>query len=609
MRYTTFFILFLALCNTVNAVAQDTLTRLEEVLLSDTRLHRNSRSQVVTVLKDSVLINNDPLLGTLLKFNSPIYFRENGYGMVSSASFRGTTASQTAVIWNGININSQFNGQTDFNTLNTAAYDNIAVRSGGGSVLYGSGAIGGSVHLNNRFRFNSDFDNTLRLEYGSFNTRTARYSAEASSEKTSVYINVGGTSSDNDFQYSNSERFNENGDFYNISLSAGVAHWLNKDHILKFYSDHFTGERGFSGTLTAPSRSKFEDVNNRSLLEWKYLGQDFNSSLKFAYLDESYKYYENRNRESFSFGDAENYIINYDLYYKLTSALSINANIDYRYTDGKGSDVGKNSRDITAFALLLNHDLGRFFYELSARREITESYESPLLYAAGMGYAVTPFYDIHLNFSKNFRIPTYNDLFWRAGGNLELQAETSYQGELGQTLQIGKLDLGLVGYILEISNLLRWVPDASGLWRPVNTESVRNYGVELRGEFQEKINDHHHIHLNSSYAYTKTNDKNLDKELIYVPNHKATASLGYSYKDLSLFYQFLYNGRIYTSSDNNYKLPGYSLSNVGAAFTLGQRDFLKLGFEVRNIFDKYYESLPSRPMPGLSFNSSLTFNF
>ena len=84
-------------------------------------------------------------------------FKENGLGMVSSPSFRGTTAQQTAVIWNGININSQLNGQTDFNTITTRDYTSITVRSGGGSSIYGSSAIGGSIHLNNELTFKNQF--------------------------------------------------------------------------------------------------------------------------------------------------------------------------------------------------------------------------------------------------------------------------------------------------------------------------------------------------------------------------------------------------------------------------------------------------------------------
>jgi iron complex outermembrane receptor protein len=66
--------------------------------------------------------------------------------MVSSPSFRGHT-QQTAVIWNGININSQLLGQTDFNTINTRfQFDCRCWRK---APFMGQTAIGGSIHLNN----------------------------------------------------------------------------------------------------------------------------------------------------------------------------------------------------------------------------------------------------------------------------------------------------------------------------------------------------------------------------------------------------------------------------------------------------------------------------
>jgi vitamin B12 transporter len=609
MKNTLVYFFILLPVTVVSSYAQqDTLTQLDEVLLTDGRLYKNSRSQVVTVLQDSTLRESDPSLTNVLKFNSPIYFRENGYGMVSSASFRGTTATQTAVVWNGININSQLNGQTDFNTVNTSGYDNIAIRAGGGSVLYGSGAIGGSVHLNNQFKFNRKFENNLRLDYGSFDTRIARYSAAASSERTSVYINIGGTASENDFSYPGTNRFNENGDFYNLNLSAGLAHWLDERNLLKFHSDFFTGERGFSGTLTAPSRSKFEDVNSRNLVEWKGLYGDVTSSLKLAYVEENYKYFENRHREDFSYGEAQNYIANYDLSYKLGGGITLNGIIDHRTTVGEGSSVERESRNITAFALLFNHDLGRLFYELSARKEFSNVYDSPLLFSAGAGYAVTSFYELNINLSKNFRIPTYNDLFWSPGGNPDLQPETSYQAEVGNNFRFGNFDLGVTGYIIEMKDLLRWVPDRTGQWGPVNTQQVQNYGMEIRTGFNKDLQDHK-INITSTYAYTKSRDKELGKELIYVPAHKATAALGYSYKGLSLVYQFLYTGSIYTSSDNSYELDGYELSQVGVGYRPARFKFLKAGLEVRNFFNKEYQSLPSRPMPGRSIMSSLTVNF
>ena len=109
--------------------AQNDTIKLNEVVVSDVQLRDNTVSQTVLQLNDSIIHQNQPALTSLLNYNSVIYFKENGYGMVSSASFRGTTAQQTAVLWNGININSQLLGQTDFNTVTTRDFNAISVKS------------------------------------------------------------------------------------------------------------------------------------------------------------------------------------------------------------------------------------------------------------------------------------------------------------------------------------------------------------------------------------------------------------------------------------------------------------------------------------------------
>ena len=609
MRKTTLSLLLMSLLTAGSVYAQSgTVNLLDEVVLSDVRLYRNSKGQQVRVLNDSTLTENEPFLSSLLKFNTPIYFKENGYGMVSSASFRGTTASQTAVVWNGININSQFNGQTDFNTIPTGNFDNVAVRSGGGSVLYGSGAIGGSVHLNNKFRFHSGFQNRLRLEYGSFDTFSGQFKTNYSSENTNIQASVTRHSSDNDYPYLGTEKFNENGEFFNTGFSLGLAHLLNESNTLKFYSNYFDGEKALSGTLYAPSRSKYTNEESRNLLEWKRFFGQFTSSVKLAYLDETYRYYENRERENYEYGRAKTGIAKYDLKYRIKEGINLNGIIDLQHTRGEGSNVGINERNIGALALLLNHDLGRFSYELSGRKEISDRYESPLLFSVGANYVVTNFYELNLNLSKNFRIPTYNDLFWRGGGDLELNPEQSLQAEFGQNVALKGFEFSLTAYVIRISNLLRWVPDSSGLWRPRNTEKVQNHGIEARMGWHKLLGDHQ-VSLNATYAYTKTNDENLDKELIYIPRHKTTASVGYGIKRFSAYYQFLQNGSIFTSADNRYELEGYTVSNAGLNYSIGKKENFRLGVEVRNLWNSSYQSLPSRPMPGRSINGSLTFKF
>lgn len=584
------------------------ITLLDEISLSDVALKRNSRERKIQTLNDSILRNNDPALSTLLKFNTPIHLRENGYGMVASASFRGTSAQQTAVVWNGININSQFTGQTDFNTIATGNFDQVAIRPGGGSVLYGSGAIGGSIHLNNKLSFDGKFQNFAQLQAGSFDTYNALYRGKISTEKTSLQLSVSHNSSRNDYEYWDTGIFNENGDFFNTGLSASVAHWVNETNILKFHSNFFNSQRAFSGTLTAPSKSKFRDQNSRNLLEWKSLLGKMTSSLKLAYLEEHYKYYENRDREEHNFGNAGTGIIKYEFNYEIKQNLQLTAVGDLQKTRGEGSNIGVNSRSIGSAALLLQHRLGKFSYQASLRKEATENYSSPLLYGLHTSYAFSENYQLRFSHSKNFRIPGFNDLYWYAGGNLELDPETSTQWELGQTYKFKNFEFDLAAFLIDVENLLRWVPGRDGLWRPENTAKVQNKGLEASLSWQKQIKNHQ-FSFSSNYAYTLSEDEQSGLQLIYTPMHKLGASAGYSFKRFSMFYQFMHTGEVFISSDNNYSLPAFQVSNLGLAYSLGKNEQWQFQLQLRNLFDAEYMNMPARPMPGRHFNSSISFKF
>ena len=159
------FAFFVLMCQLISA-QNDSITKLKEVIVSDRTLYSSNKSQSIQILNDSVINKNQSSLSNLLNYNSVLYFKEYGRGMLSTVSFRGTTASQTAVIWNGINVNSQLNGSADFNTFTAPDFNNISIKAGGGSVSYGSGAIGGTVHLSNDLVFKNKFENDLRLDYG-----------------------------------------------------------------------------------------------------------------------------------------------------------------------------------------------------------------------------------------------------------------------------------------------------------------------------------------------------------------------------------------------------------------------------------------------------------
>ena len=105
-------------------------------------------------------------------------------------------------------------------------------------------------------------------------------------------------------------------------------------------------------------------------------------------------------------------------------------------------------------------------------------------------------------------------------------------------------------------------------------------------------------------------DKN-DKQLFYVPYHKLTAAFSHSYKRFTSYYQFMFIGEVFTTSDNDPKniLSDYNVSNLGMDYNFSKKDVCKIGFKVANLWNEKYESLPSRLMPGRNLTLYLTLNY
>src|ERR1700750_995263 len=157
----------LLLCSSYGSFLFGQEKAVDTIYIFDNQMSKVKLFHPVRTITQKDIEKNSTNLSELLRYQSSIYIKENGRGAVSSPSFRGTTAQQTAFVWNGININSSFLGQGDVNNIPLFGYDQIDVKAGGGSVVYGSGAIGGSIHLNNILDFNRGFKGSVFSEVAS----------------------------------------------------------------------------------------------------------------------------------------------------------------------------------------------------------------------------------------------------------------------------------------------------------------------------------------------------------------------------------------------------------------------------------------------------------
>ena len=589
----------------------DSITKLKEVVVSDTNLENFANTQSLQRLNDSIISKNQSSLTSLLNYNTVVYFKENGLGMTSSPSFRGTTAQQTAVVWNGININSQLLGQTNFNTISTRGFSSIDVKAGGGSVVYGSGAIGGTIHLNNDLKFKDSFKNDFQIYYGDFNTLSAIYGITVATKKWSFDASFTRNSSDNDYKFVGQDQKNANGQYYNNSLDVAFGYKINAKNSIKFYSQIYDDEHHFSLTSVNATKTKYQDYNTRNLLTWSSRFHAFDSNLKLAYITEHYNYFEDIDREGFTSGGVKSFIGKYDLDYTLSSKIKISTALDYTQNNGIGSEIGSESREIGGLSLLWKQQLTeKWNYEMSGRKEISDAYESPVLFSVGSRYNFFDWYQLKLNFSRNYRVPTFNDLYWVGSGNPDLKPENSYQGEIGNQFSYKKFRLTLTAYGMKISDMIRWLPNNTGNWSPLNTDKVSIYGAEALLGWHKKSRNHS-FDFSGTYAYTVSLDDATNKQLFYVPYHKLTSSISYSYKKFGSYVQLLYTGEVFTTSDNNpkYILDDYAISNLGVDYNFSKKNVFKIGFKVANLWNENYETLPNRFMPGRNLTLYLNLNY
>jgi iron complex outermembrane receptor protein len=605
-------LLFLGLLFGSIAQAQtstDSIQHLDEIVLSDVKLKRYANGYKLTVLGDSILRKNRTSLTDVLRYNSSIYFKENGYGMVSSASFRGTNAAQTAVIWNGININSQLNGQADFNTISSSNYNNISIRSGGGSVQYGSGAIGGTVHLSNDFDFETHSDYRAQLGYGSFNTKNANVHMSFGTGVWSGSFGMALVDSDNDYKFLGTDRRNDNGAFNNLDLNFNLGYVLSDTDVLKLYHQNFRSDREFSSTLLAPSNSKYESEDYRSMIEWAHVEENYTSSLKTVHLLEQFHYFENRDVDSASEGQANTWLIKHHYKRDFSKRLALSVITDYSYISAEGNSFANPKRNAFSATAILNHrPTAKLQYNINMRKDVISDFKSPFVFSGDLSYQLFKPYLLKFNASKNFRVPTFNDLYWNPGGNLNLNPEESYQLDLGHELAFENINFKLNTFYIETSDLIQWRPNAtSGYWNPVNVANAKHYGLEAELGITKTF-ENHILLLSTSYSYTETEDIEKNQRLFYVPVHKANASLSYNYKSFTAFYQHLYNGEVVIIGDT---LDGFDVGNLGISYTINTKKKLSYiaDFRINNIYNTYYENVALRPMPNRNFNMNLTLKF
>ena len=87
----------------------DSALKLQPVFIKSLRLNNlNNASIIQSISAPELLSRQGNSMAEVLQENTPVFIRNYGYGGLATASFRGSNAYHTPVIWNGINIQNYY---------------------------------------------------------------------------------------------------------------------------------------------------------------------------------------------------------------------------------------------------------------------------------------------------------------------------------------------------------------------------------------------------------------------------------------------------------------------------------------------------------------------
>ena len=621
--------------------AQDTIT-LKIVEVTAERERVEAVKPLVMRKLDTIVLKakSTATLSELLIQHSPVFIKTYGPGGVSTASFRGTTASHTLVLWNGFQLNAPTLGQVDFSTIPVFLIDDVSLNWGSGTSS-NSGGLGGTVNIDNSNHFGDGLLLDVKRTFGSFSTFGSYYTIGYYGKKVSVRVKTYRNSSENDFLYYNNAVLDtnrwmkqRNADFVDYGVMPEVSFML-KNSIISISSWNQWNDRNLPPIMTNVSNRNFEewtkDNFSRNFVSFKTFWNTGNLQLKSAAFIENQRYFlEVRNPDTYDFVTGINsinkalvlhQIANLEQQLYKTWTLKAKLQWDNERVNSNNYEGQKQRNVISAYAAVNGEPFKMANLNLTARYDWTDGKPMGLFPTATFSYQL-PFFKVlsfTLGYSHNYRNPSLNDLYWYPGGNPDLLPENGRTGDLAIKVNVQsgpfKLDLRTGGYLSKVRNWIQWKPSFYRYWVPENVALVFARGIETHLDVSF-VKDDWKLSLSGNYVYTVTTDESESavaqgvngKQLIYIPQHHGNLFFNVHWKTWSMNYTMEVTGRRSTSyaDEESFPLLPYTLHHIA----LGKQ-FEQFYIELRcnNFTNQDYQNVIWRAMPGRSFELMLNYHF
>ena len=606
----------------------DTTIFLNEVNINSNIRHNFSTGNKLQSLPSKTIqaYQNTNLLN-ILSDHSMVNIKSYGVSGLSNISLRGSQTNQTAILWNGINLQDPLNGSVNPALFPIGLIDEIEIQYGGSGALYGSGAVGGVIMMNKILDFNTGFGIDVLAGIGSFSNFQGQMKIRYGGAKYSGSLIYYHSQGENDFPYVNTQAFvhpnvkQENAASKFDGISQDNSFILNENQKINTHLWYQKSYREIAPNMTITDAHQFQnDEALRFSGDWIKYGKKTSLMARIGLIHSNIDYNDPTiNLQAIH--QSTSIITQFESNIQLNKLHLINWGFNNRFDMGK-SDYFPDHANRNTLAIFLSYKLQLLKKKLhivaSIRDELIEGIFGSPTPSLGIDYNPINYLSIKGKVSRNYRSPTFNDLYWQGGfahGNPDLLPESGWSQEIGIEIKPSKKiyrpSFQLTAFNSRINNLIVWIPE-DNIWSPVNQKKVWSRGLEIQ-QFNEIAMTNFNTGLNLYYTYnpsTLESGNNAGKQLLYQPINQAKAKYYFSYKlwTLNIIYQWF--DERFINEDNSKSLDSYQLINLGIYGDIHiKKHLFVLQFRVNNIFNEVYQSVENYAFPLRNFQFSIQYKF
>ncbi|MBK9014950.1 MAG: TonB-dependent receptor plug domain-containing protein [Saprospiraceae bacterium] len=551
-----------------------------------------------------------------LQNQTGIYLKSYGSGSLATTSIRGASSSQTAVLWNGFQVQSPMLGLLDWSLLPASFSDEISLQHGGNSAVWGSGAIGGAVLMENRPDFDTKKQVKMSTGIGSFGWWSGEATAKFANKKWATATRIFYQKAKNDFIFEPSPGLPDKHQTNAAQWQGGLLqefYWRPSGKQQLGWQTWL--QRAFREipptTTQTRSEANQSDEVLRTALNWK-LNYGRNSiQVRSALFREAIRYLDGQiglNAPSHfwtSISEAE-----WQRYFSDKITLQIAGNQTFTKAFIKNYQSAAERRQSAVFASL-RLTQGQWSAQLDGRCELVDGKLVPITPSFGLDRNVQNWLKIGAKIGRNYRLPTLNDLHWIPGGNPDLLAESGWSEELNVHFSWKKKQSGISFstsiFNRTIENWLRWHPtEVQPFWSASNIAEVWSRGVENRLHWALQ-HGKWHFKMDAGYDYTRSTNQKVIKipktevgqQLDYVPENQGFVAGEIQLNGLGFSYRHHFTGSVRTDLGS---LPRFQIGTVLIDFEQPIGGWpTRIFFQIENCWDTNYRVIERRPMPGRNF--------